>query len=205
VLLRNFRNGYRDDIRKAMKRGHISVEPARSLEDWRAYYEVYQRTLERWGHRSDQGYPWELFECMTSLGCPDLTLWLARYDERIVSGELCMYAQRHVVSWHAATLPEYLRESVAKVQSYSIMVDARNRGFAWYDMNPSAWLPGVAAFKQGFNAKALPAPLVYVDSPLKSLARRAATALRLRHAAFSRQPLSDIVASVAEASESSNE
>src|SRR5690606_35175926 len=103
VLLRRFRHGCRDDIRKAMKRGRISVEPARSPEEWRAYYEIYQRALARWGLRSDQGYPWELFECMTNLGCAELTLWFARYDGRIVSGEVCLYARRHVVSWHAAT------------------------------------------------------------------------------------------------------
>ncbi|MFO7181751.1 MAG: GNAT family N-acetyltransferase, partial [Pseudomonadota bacterium] len=204
VLLRNFRNGYRDDIRKAMKRGHISVEPARSLEDWRAYYEVYQRTLERWGHRSDQGYPWELFECMTSLGCPDLTLWLARYDERIVSGELCMYAQRHVVTWHAATLREYLRENVAKVQIYRIIADARQRGYAWFDFNPSAGLPGVLVFKESFNAKALPAPLVYVDSPLKSIIRRVAATVGVPYAALDLQPLSEILANVEQQSESAN-
>lgn len=196
ALLRNFRNGYKTDIKKAMRRGHISVEPATRLEDFRVYYEVYQRTLERWGERADYVYPWELFECMAGLGCPDLTLWLARYDGRIVSGELCLYAKRHVVTWHAATLREYLRENVAKVQIFRIIADARERGYAWFDFNPSAGLPGVLVFKESFNAKALPAPLVYVDSPLKRSIRRVAAAVRVPYAALQLQPLSDFVASV---------
>ncbi|MFO7181752.1 MAG: GNAT family N-acetyltransferase [Pseudomonadota bacterium] len=195
-LLRRFRRSCRNDIKRALKQGRITVEPARSVEEWRAYYEVYQHTLGRWGHRSNEGYPWELFECMMSLGCPELTLWLGRFDGRIVGGALCLYAKRHVGGWHAATLGEYLRENVFKVENYLIMVDALRRGFVWYDMNPSAWLSGVSAFKENFHAKKLPAPLVYVDSPLKRVVRRVAAAAGLPYGALDLQPLSQLLTSL---------
>lgn len=191
ALLDGFKNGYRSDIRKAMKHGRISVDVAKTLDEWRAYYRVYLETLVRWGHQPDEGYPWELFETLAELGSPDVKLWLGRYDGAIVSGELCLYAKRHVVSWHAATLKDYLRTHVAKVQIFRVIEDACKTGHDWFDFNPSAGLGGVKVFKESFNAEPLPAPLVYVDSRIKRVVRGVASTLSVPYAELSLVPLSE--------------
>jgi hypothetical protein len=193
ALAAKFKNGYRSDIRKALKAGRISVEPAQRLEEWRAYYRVYQETLGRWGHQLSEGYPWELFELFARLESPFVKLWLARHDGAIVSGELCLYAKRHVVSWHAATLKDYLRSHVAKVQIFHVIRDACARGYRWFDFNPSAGLEGVRTFKESFDARPLPAPLVYVDAPVKRLARYVAARLNVPYAELELTPLAALL------------
>lgn len=193
ALLTKFKNGYRSDIRKAIKRDRISVDVATSLDEWRAYYRVYLETLRRWGHRSEEGYPWELFQAFSDLRSPHVKLWLGRYDGAIVSGELCLYAKRHIVSWHAATLTDYLSTGIAKVQIFRVIEDACRSGHSWFDFNPSAGLAGVRKFKESFDAKPLPAPLVYVDSGIKRVIRRVASRLNIPFAALSLVPLTETI------------
>jgi hypothetical protein len=197
ALLQRFRNGYKNDIRKARRSGRISVEPAQSIDDWRAYFGVYQDTLSRWGLSPEQGYPWRVFEVMAELSSPHVTLWIARVDGAIVSGELCMYARRHAVSWHAATAAAALRTNVAKVQIYHVIEDAFRRGCRWFDFNPSAGLHGVREFKESFAAQALPAPLVYVDARPKRWVRTLASRLAVPYAALDLTPLSSVLAQAA--------
>ncbi len=194
ALLGGFKNGYRADIQKALKAGRISIDLATQLDEWRAYHRVYQETLVRWGHTTSEGYPWEVFEILAKLDSPYVKLWLGRYDGAIVSGELCLYAKRHVVSWHAATLSDYLRTNVAKVQIYHVIQDACERGYHWFDFNPSAGLAGVQKFKESFDARPLPAPLVYVDSKLKRLVRGVAASLSVPYAELELTPLERLLA-----------
>ena len=189
TLLRGFKKGTREDIRKAQKRGNIEVSPATSVEEWRAYYRVYQDSLQRWGHGPDDGYRWELFDTLRQRHSPHVRLWIARFDGQIVSGELSFYARQQSISWHAATLKDYLRSGVGKYQSFEIMKDCCLRGFRWLDFNPSAGLGGVKELKESFRAQALPAPLVYVDTSIKAFIRRGAMLFDVRDAKIDVAPL----------------
>lgn len=184
-LFKGFKKGTREDIRKAQKKGCIEVSAAESAEEWRAYHRVYQDSLARWGHSPNEGYRWELFEHLRRLDSPYVRLWIARYEGQVVSGELSFYSQRHSVSWHAATLKDYLRSGVSKYQSFEILKDCCARGLQWLDFNPSAGLDGVKELKESFRAEALPAPLVYVDTPLKRVIRTCASALNVHSAKLS--------------------
>jgi CelD/BcsL family acetyltransferase involved in cellulose biosynthesis len=189
TLLRGFKKGCREDIRKAQKRGHIEVTPATTVEEWRAYFRVYQDSLTRWGLGPNGGYRWELFDTLRRRESPHVRLWVARYEGQIVSGELSFYSRQQSVSWHAATLKNYLRSGVGKLQSFEIMKDCCARGFAWLDFNPSAGLGGVKELKESFRAQALPAPLVYVDTRVKKLIRRAAALFDVQDAKIDVAPL----------------
>lgn len=182
AILQNLKNGYRSDIVRARKRGRIEVVEASTIEEWRAYFRVYQETLTRWGLHQQAGYGWPLFEAMHAQRSPLIKLWLGLYDGAVVSGELCFYGHGHAVSWHAATLKSYLKTNVAKVQLMAVIEDAWSKGYDWFDFNPSAGLAGVEAFKKGFNTTPLPAPIVYVDNAAKRLARRVAIAWGVRSA-----------------------
>lgn len=188
-LLRGFKKGCREDIRKAQKRGNIEVSPATTEEEWRAYYRVYQDSLLRWGHGPNDGYRWELFDILRRSGSPHVRLWVARFDGKIVSGELSFYSKRQSVSWHAATLKDYLRSGVGKFQSFEIIKDCCARGFDWLDFNPSAGLGGVKGLKESFRAEALPAPLIYVDTTVKKVIRKCAALFDVRDAKIDVAPL----------------
>ncbi len=200
-LFRGFKKGCREDIKKAQKRGNIEVGPAETIEEWRAYHRVYQDSLKRWGHDPEDGYTWELFDTLRRLESPNIRLWIARYEGQIVSGELSFYSRRHAVSWHAATLKDYLRSGVSKFQTFEIIKDSCARGYEWLDFNPSAGLGGVQELKESFRAEALPAPLVYVDTSLKRLIRKCAATFNVRDAKISVEPLDANVSEAAAAAQ----
>lgn len=193
-LFKGFKKGCREDIKKAQKRGDIEVCKAETAAEWRAYYRVYQDSLARWGLSPDSGYSFELFDTLRRLESPNIRLWIARFEGKVVSGELSFYSRKHAVSWHAATLRDYLRSGVAKYQSFEILKDCCARGFEWLDFNPSAGLSGVKELKESFRAEALPAPLVYVDTPIKRLIRRCAASFNVRDAKISVEPLTPLPA-----------
>jgi hypothetical protein len=93
------------------------------------------------------------------------------------------------VSWHAATLKDYLRSGVGKFQSFEILKDCCARGFDWLDFNPSAGLGGVKELKEQFRAEPLRAPLIYVDTPVKKLIRRVAGLFDVQDAKINVSPL----------------
>lgn len=196
ALFKRFKAPFRSHIRKALDKGAFEVAPAKTLDDWRAYYRVYQDSLQRWGHDKNEGYSWRLFEGLHALRSPHVKLWLARTAGEVVSGNLCLYAKRHVVYWHGSTLKEHLPSNVAKLVMYEAIKDAVNTGHAWFDFNPSAGLSGVKFFKEGFNAQPLPAPIVYVDTTLKQLARSCAARMKVKYAKPELSPLA-IVSPVA--------
>lgn len=188
-LFKGFKKGTREDIKKAQKKGCIEISTAETLEEWRAYYRVYQDSLTRWGLGPDGGYRWELFDTIRRLESPHVRLWIGRYEGRIVSGELSLYSRRHAVSWHAATLKDYLRSGVGKFQTFHIIKDSCERGYEWVDFNPSAGLGGVQELKESFRARVLPAPLVYVDTRVKAVVRKVASRLNVHSAKITLEPL----------------
>jgi hypothetical protein len=193
ALFKRFKAPFRSQIRKALDKGGFEVAPAMTLEDWRAYHLIYQDSLQRWGHAEGEGYSWRLFEGLFSLRSPHVKLWLARTGGEVVSGIVCFYAKRHVVYWHGSTLKEHLPSNVAKLVMYEAIKDAASAGFAWFDFNPSAGLSGVKFFKEGFNAQPLPAPMVYVDTTLKRLARSCAARMKVAYAKPELSPLAGVV------------
>jgi hypothetical protein len=202
ALFKRFKSRYRSDIRKALDKGGFSVAPATTLEDWRAYYRIYQDSRERWGQSEADGYSWPLFEGLFELRSPHVKLWLARVGGEIVSGNVCFYAKQHVVYWHGSTLKDHLSSNVAKLLMYEAIKDAVGSGHVWFDFNPSAGLSGVKFFKEGFNALPMPAPVVYVDTAFKQLARSCAARLRMKYAKPRLEPLA-LVSPVALAFQSS--
>jgi GNAT acetyltransferase-like protein len=189
ALFKRFKSRYRSDIRKALDKGGFTVAPATTLEDWHSYYRIYQDSLERWGQGKSEGYSWPLFEALFELRSPHVKLWLARVAGEVVSGNVCFYAKQHVVYWHGSTLKDHLSSNVAKLVMYEAIKDAANAGRSWFDFNPSAGLTGVKFFKEGFNAQPMPAPIVYVDTALKQLARSCAARFKVKYAKLELEPL----------------
>ena len=143
--------GHRAAAKQGIREG-VTVARAASIDDWRAYYEIYQDSLRRWGDTVSSRYPWELFQLLHDAGDNNIVLWLARYKNEPTAGSLCFYARRHIAYWHGAALELNFNLKAPHVLQYRIAEDAAQRGYHWYDMLSSGGHKGVETFKSGFAA-----------------------------------------------------
>lgn len=180
ALQRGFSRGHRSAANKARRAG-VRVECAVDEGQWRAYFEIYGASRERWGARREGGHQWPLFSDLSRLGSSHVDLWLATIDEKVICGALCFSSATHVVYWHGAALADYFPLRPATLLMSEIIRVACEDGYRWFDFNPSAGLRGVVAFKERFGAQAMACPEVVRASPPMKLERMlGAGARRLR-------------------------
>src|SRR4029079_1053277 len=83
----------------------------------------------------------------------------------IAAGALCLYSRRHVAYWHGAARERLLECRPVHLLIETALHDACERGMRWFDFNPSGGHRGVEAFKKGFGAEGVPAPMVRWRTP----------------------------------------
>lgn len=159
AILKTWNAGHRSGVKKAQKAG-VTVRCAPTLDDWRAYYGVYEDSVRRWGENAHGRQSWALFEAMYARKSAHIRLWLAEYQGAIISGIVCFYAPQHVVYWHGATLEAHFELGPSKLVMYEAIRHASENGYRWFDFNPSGGLDGVREFKRRFGAVPLACPLV---------------------------------------------
>ncbi len=74
-------------------------------------------------------------------------------DEKIVSGALLFYCGNHIVWWHGATLSDFFNHYPANFLQNEIIKESCEKGYKYYDFNPSGGHEGVMKFKDRFGAK----------------------------------------------------
>jgi len=173
------REDHRWAVRKAVREG-VTTRRAASLDDWRAYYAVYEDSLRRWGEAATSRYGWRLFEALYDLASPHISLWLAEKEGQIISGALCFYAARNAVEWHAASLEKSLPAKPADMLKHAAMEEGCSRSIDWYDLGPSGGHEGVRAFKAKLGPTVLQAPVVCRPSRRFTPTRRLAGNLKRR-------------------------
>ena len=161
-IVSNMSKGHRSSVKQSIRNG-VSVRLSSSIEDWLNYYQLYEASVRRWGNRlvSDK-YTWELFHEIFLRNSPNIELWLATYQGRDISGVLCFHSKRHFVAWSGASLETYFKLRPVNLLYYEIIKNVCERGYTWFDFNPSGPLEGVKAFKERFGAQALKAPIVRI-------------------------------------------
>jgi hypothetical protein len=160
VIASNMSRDHKRGVKKAIENG-VSIRIASSIEDWLDYYQVYEITVNRWGNRLlGEKYSWSLFHDIFRRNSPNVELWLAIYQGKVISGELCFHSKRHFVSWHGASLETYFNIKPRHLLLFEAIKNACEKGYFWFDFNPSAGLKGVKAFKEGFGAEALKCHIV---------------------------------------------
>ena len=70
-------------------------------------------------------------------------------------------------------MEKYFKVRPTNLLMYEAIKDACDRGYAWFDFNPSGGHEGVEAFKKNFGAQALPAPVIQSTSPRTRLVKGA--------------------------------
>lgn len=151
-IWKNYSKSHKRYIRKAQESG-VCYRVAKSLDDYSEYFRVYEDSLKRWGINATSAYDFNLFENIFNSNSEDIKLHLAIVDEKIVSGILTLHHRNHVVYWHGATLKDYFRYSPSKYLQNEVIKDSCEKGYKYYDFNPSGGHQGVIKFKEGFGAE----------------------------------------------------
>lgn len=168
AIYKDWTKGHSSAVHKARKAG-VNIKPASLIFDWQSYFKVYEDSLRRWGDKASSRYGWEIFYEMFQRNSSNIKLWLAIYQDKVVAGALCFYAKKHLVYWHGAALEEYFNLRPVNLLVYEIIKDACDKGYAWFDFNPSGGHEGVKAFKKNFGAEPLPCPVVKIETLWKKL------------------------------------
>jgi len=172
AVRRGFSKGHRAAIKYAARQG-VEVRVVGSPEDFDAYYAIYQASLRRWGKNASGFYPRQLFRNLAAR--PEvgdkIRLWLASVGSRVVSGALVFYHNHHAVYWHGATLGECFSYRPVHLTVAMAIEDACQRGYEYFDFNPSGGYQGVVAFKEHFGTQRLYFQRYRRSSPLGLLYR----------------------------------
>ena len=162
-ILKDWTKGHTSAVRKAQKAG-VMIREALSTQDWKDYFAIYEDSLKRWGSSTTSAYGWHLFRCILELNSPNVKLWLAVYQARVISGALCFYAKRHVVYWHGASLSDFFHLRPVNLLLYEVIKHACDDGYRWFDFNPSGGHEGVMKFKRSFGTRGIPCPVIIKSS-----------------------------------------
>jgi hypothetical protein len=161
----SYSDGARNCINKAKKFGVVCRIANNNMSDWRKYYSIYQEALERWGNKSTNQYPFSLFENIFKKRDPNIKLWLVVFDGKVVGGSLSFYHNGHCVVWHASFLSNYFKYGISNFLYHNIILDAKEKGYKYYDFNPSGGHEGTVYFKESFGLEKLPIQRWEWESP----------------------------------------
>jgi hypothetical protein len=154
-ILTAFSRGHRGAIAKAKKAG-VAIDHAADVSEYREYYAMYEASRERWGDAASSHYPPRLFEAICELASTrpaEVRLWQAREGTRLLAGALIFYWNRHVVYWHGAAYAEFFHLRATTLLLAEAIRDACERGYLYFDFNPSGGHQGTAEFKRRFGAE----------------------------------------------------
>lgn len=167
TLFSRFTKGHRSGTRKGQRLG-VHVRLAQSLQDYQQYFATYLDSQIRWGDRTTSQYPWQLFAHGFALSqeYPEqIKLWLAEFENIVIAGAWAFYWNQHVVWWHGAALADYFYCNASNVLQAAIIKDALEKGYRYYDFNPSGGHEGVAQSKKHYGAEEWPVYRYALESP----------------------------------------
>lgn len=179
ALRAHFRHSVRKQVNKACRVG-LSARVADRWEEWEEYYRIYEIRLRQWGDGVTSRYSLAFFRTLWEARGSKVILWVVIRDGKIAGGNVNFYQGRHCVEWHAAYDCSLFSCGVRDFLVDHVIRDARARGFAWYDFNPSGGHEGSRRFKQTFGTTSRPSNLILVRRGIYRLesARRAFRVLR---------------------------
>jgi hypothetical protein len=156
-VLGGFRTNIRRDILKA-EESALEIRLASTADHARAYFEIYEAAIGRFGDNLQSFYPVELFENLLRMPAygEAARLSLAYVEGRPVSGLIVLCQGQIAVGWHWSTHPEHLASHACPLLLATSMRRACDDGFRWFDFLCSGSLTGVAHFKDGFGSRRKP-------------------------------------------------
>ena len=156
-LLRRYRKGHRSAVGSARRHGLV-VELVSREEDFKAYHEMYLKTVARWERNPYLVYPLAMFNVLGELAreTDGVRLWLVRHGGTLLAGALSLQQGQHAAYWHGASTEEGRERNAGQLAVHAAILDAAGQGVEFFDFMPSAGLEGVQRFKSGFGAEEFP-------------------------------------------------
>lgn len=168
-LLRSWSRGARDAVNQA-KRANVKIRRGADLADWRAYFEVYQDSLRRWGARASSRYTRELFELLGSSDSGNVHLWLAEHDDRIIAGAVNFTSRELVNGWHLAVLEATFKLRPVNLLLFQSISEYSEQGFRCFDLGTSGGHENISEFKRRLGSVPTPAPLfIHQSRPTRAI------------------------------------
>lgn len=188
-LKSNYEHAVRRRINQAIKKG-LFIKKAEIWKEWEHYYSIYEEALRKWADRGTSYYPIELFRNFFNKKDPKVSLWLAKYDDTIIGGNLNFYHNNHCVQWHGVCREAFFKFGVTPFLIHNIITKVLVNGYSYYDFNTSGVHEGVAKFKKSFGTQVLQCPVVNVETRVAHFVKRIRgiipkTSLRKLKTAFS--------------------
>lgn len=162
----NYKSSVRSQINKAESLGVICKEADNNINEWKKYYYIYENELERWRDKVTSHYHFSLFENISKAKNPNIKLWFVIFCERVVGGSLVFYHNKHCVSWHSSFLSDYFKYGICNFLYHNIILDAFQKGYEYFDFNPSGGHKGVSKFKETFGTEKLEIKIWKWENPL---------------------------------------
>ena len=162
-IVKSWTKGHRSATQQA-RNSNVQICEASSENDWESYFNVYQDSLRRWGQKATSNYPWSVFKNFYKIKDKSIKLWIAKHDDQIVAGALCLYSKYHVSYWHGAVLESAMLVRPVNLLMYTILQDACSSGFRWFDFGLSGGHEGVRSFKRSFGAQATPCRNITIET-----------------------------------------
>ncbi|MEZ5102782.1 MAG: GNAT family N-acetyltransferase [Thermoleophilia bacterium] len=181
-----FRSSAKRSARRAASAG-VVVRRATGARDWETYVRLYADTVRRWDTPLGT-YDERVFELLADEPGDGVSPLPGGARGRACAGEIVLVHRDHAISWHGATDTSAVPGSFNLLE-WEVVGDLAADGVRVYDLNGSAGLEGVVAFKESCGRGRRPCwPSRRRTPPSRSPALPAARPRRSRPGAGASQP-----------------
>jgi len=146
-----FMSKTRNQCRKARKNG-ISSRSGDSLDDFRMFYDIYEKNTKIWGYRTPP-IPFSIFKNLHNNQDHGVQLMLAEKDGRTVGGMLLLANAKTVFYWLGAFLKEFKNLYPNNLLIEEVLRKCCEKGMRVFNFGASGPLESVKKYKESFGAE----------------------------------------------------
>lgn len=150
-IINNFNSTRKKHIKRYQKLGKINVFQTKESFYFEEYYKLYIDSVNRWGIENT-GYSKEFIASLNSV--PGISMWVAEFENKVISAMICIYHSDHVFDWLAASI---INDDMKKLYApiavqFEVIRNASELGLNYVNMGASVNLAGVSDFKDSWGA-----------------------------------------------------
>ncbi|HAU30914.1 MAG TPA: GNAT family N-acetyltransferase [Desulfotomaculum sp.] len=122
-------------VKKSHKEG-VSVSKTQSIEDLKEFYELNCITKKKIGVPC---HPWKFFKNLFKFLDSYVSLYVARYNDKIIAGGIMEYFKKTVLYGYGAADPKYLKMQPYNAFIWKSIEDACLNGYKYYDFGRTSY------------------------------------------------------------------
>ncbi|PWJ40914.1 GNAT family N-acetyltransferase [Sediminitomix flava] len=152
--INNYSKGHIRNLKKSKENSNLRIFQVHSEAEWRSFYALYQKNLNRWKKVNGIQYDWSIFDQLSQVRSPSIQLWVVKNQkDEIISGAIFLLGNSVVNYWLGASSTEGLDHRANFLLFDQLLHQFKKLDFTYFDLGPSTNLNGVERFKEGFGAK----------------------------------------------------